>query len=439
MRRILALLLVLCIAAGVLAGCGAKADTPAKPDAPVANQNKEEIVLELWLADASVGDSTLPENEWWITGIIQEFEDQNPGIKIELTVPSGQVEITQTYKTAFTAGTEPDIVNLWSGTNLFPLKDLCMDVTEYIPAEDFEKIIGWSECYMDFDTTQKLLAIPLAQYGFALTNFSFNKTIFDEVGIDPTAIVTIEDLEAAMQKLQDAGYLPLAVDDEGYGVLYSVIGLAWANEVDNDGIYANSIGESKFADDETFIATLELGKKWFDQGWLNQDYATSTTALSNFLTGKAAMFIGGSWFADDIAGGLGAENAGVLMMPSFAGAKHQYTSLGGNGQCLVVSANCEHPAEAVKFISFMNSQESTIKAMAQREQIPVRTDVEYSKVGTYYDQLIGITSNPCYYYDNSMRADVVTEFYRLWPQIVTGAVTIDEAVTTLDNLAANGG
>lgn len=434
MKKILALILALVMVLCVFAGC-AKTETPT--DKPA--EKTEEVVLELWLAGQSVGDTSLPEEEWWITERIAAFEATNPGIKVELTVPAGQVEVTQTYKSAFSAGTEPDIVNLWSGSNLFPLKDLFLDMSEYVPAEDYENITVWHENYLDFDTENgKLLAIPYTEAGLGCTFFYYNKTIFTEVGIDVATMNTIEGFEAAMQKLEDAGYQPLTCDDEGYGVLYSVVGLAWANAVDGAGIYANSIGTTKFADDEVFIKTLELSQKWYNEGWLNQDYATCTSSLSNFMTGKAAMFAAGAWYAVDATSALGVDNVGVVQMPSFEGAAHDYTLLGGSGQCLAVSANCEHPEEAMKFISFLNSKESTDLALKQLENLPVRPDVDYPQTGAFFDEMVAIAAKPCFYYDNTMRADVVTEFYRIYPQVVSGSMTIDEALTILDNQAATG-
>ena len=139
MKKLLALLLALTMVLS-LAACGSKEATApdSKPDSGTAaepaaeKETAEPIVLELWLQGNNVGDPSLSEDQWWITQAIQAFEDANPNITVELTVPSGQVEITQTYKAACVAGTAPDIVNLWSGTNLFPLSELVLDPTEYL-------------------------------------------------------------------------------------------------------------------------------------------------------------------------------------------------------------------------------------------------------------------------------------------------------------------
>lgn len=51
----------------------------------------------------------------------------------------------------------------------------------------------------------------------------------------------------------------------------------------------------------------------------------------------------------------GAENSGVLVRPS---------------QVLAVSANCEHPKEAMKFLDFMFNQEAGILALKDCRSIP---------------------------------------------------------------------
>lgn len=449
MKKLLALLLALTMVLS-LAACGSKeaAAPDSKPDSGTAaepaseKETAEPIVLELWLQGNNVGDPSLSEDQWWITQAIQAFEDANPNITVELTVPSGQVEITQTYKAACVAGTAPDIVNLWSGTNLFPLSELVLDPTEYVSEEDFAQITTWNECYENFDTSAKLLGIPFVEPGKNVCTFYYNKTIFQEAGIDLEAnpIETIDDFEAVLQKLQDAGYQPISGDDEGYGVLFCSMGIWWANAVGSDGMYANSVGETKFADDEAFVGILTKANEWYQKGYINQDYATCTESLSNFLQGKAAIFGAGTWYMQDMAEGLGAENVGILPMGAWSeNDLYAYASMGGNGQVMCISKSSEHPAEAVKLIEFLNSKEQVLKAQEQHLVLPGRADVAYPVTGGIYDDVSAAVSNSVFYYDNTMRADVVTEFYRIWPLVVTGVTSVEEAVQSLDALAASGG
>ena len=275
-------------------------------------------------------------------------------------------EITQTYKAAYVAGTEPDIVNLWSGTNLFSIADLLVDHKQYVSADDLQHITTFNECYMGFDESQALLGIPNVEAGKNICTFYYNKTIFNEVGIDLEAnpIKTADDFETVLKKLQDAGYQPISCDDEGYGVMFCCFGLAWANAVGSDGMYNDSVGTTKFADDTTLIRVMELANDWYNKGYINQDYVTCTESLSNFLQGKAAIFGAGTWYMQDIADTLGAENVGVLGMCHLNDDDpYDYDSLGGNGQVFCISNHSEHPQEAADFISFLNSKEQIEKAL----------------------------------------------------------------------------
>lgn len=444
MKKFLAIILALTMLLSMAACAKAPAaDAPAK-DTPAAegqNGTDEQITIEMWLQGGNVGDPSLPEDEWWITNAIAEYEAAHPNIKIEMSIPSGQNEITQTYKAAYVAGTEPDIVNLWSGTNLFSIADLLVDHKQYVSADDLQHITTFNECYMGFDESQALLGIPNVEAGKNICTFYYNKTIFNEVGIDLEAnpIKTADDFETVLKKLQDAGYQPISCDDEGYGVMFCCFGLAWANAVGSDGMYNDSVGTTKFADDTTLIRVMELANDWYNKGYINQDYVTCTESLSNFLQGKAAIFGAGTWYMQDIADTLGAENVGVLGMCHLNDDDpYDYDSLGGNGQVFCISNHSEHPQEAADFISFLNSKEQIEKAQAQHLVLPGRDDVEYPVSGGLYDEVLETFGNSLFYYDNTMRADVVTEFYRVWPLVVSGYTTVDEAIASLDAVAASG-
>lgn len=444
MKKFLAIILAVVMLLSMAACAKAPAaDAPAK-DTPAAegeNGSGEQITIEMWLQGDNVGDPSLPEDEWWITNAIAEYEAAHPNIKIEMSIPSGQSEITQTYKAAYVAGTEPDIVNLWSGTNLFSIADLLVDHKQYVSEDDLQHITTFNECYMAFDESQALLGIPNVEAGKNICTFYYNKTIFNEVGIDLEAnpIETADDFEAVLKKLQDAGYQPISCDDEGYGVMFCCFGLAWANAVGSDGMYNDSIGVTKFADDTTLIRVMELASDWYNKGYINQDYVTCTESLSNFLQGKAAIFGAGTWYMQDIAETLGEENVGVLGMCHLnENDPYDYDSLGGNGQVFCISNHSEHPQEAADFISFLNSKEQAEKAQAQHLVLPGRDDVAYPVSGGLYDEVLETFGNSLFYYDNTLRADVVTEFYRVWPLVVSGYTSVDEAIASLDAVAASG-
>lgn len=435
MKKFLALLLAFVMLIS-LAACGSKSSTPGN-----AASSDEQIVLEMWLQNGNVGEASLPEDEWWITNAIAEFEEANPNIKIDLMVPSGQVELIQTYKAACVAGTAPDIVNLWSGTNMFPLKDLVIDPTEYL-SDDSKNLSTWNECYMNFDTNDKLLGIPLAEPGINVCTFFYNKNIFAEAGIDLEAnpIKTVDDFEAVLKQLKDAGYQPISCDDEGYGVMFCCIGLWWANASGSARMYSNSTAETKFADDEAFVGVLTKTNEWYNAGYINQDYATCTESASRFMQGESAIFGSGTWIVQDVVAALGEENVGLLPMGTWSeNDKYSYASMGGNGQIMAISSSCEHPAEAVKFIEFLNSKDQVQKAQEQHLVLPGRSDVEYPVTGGLFDDVMAAASNCVFYYDNTMRSDIITEFYRLWPLVVTGITSVDEAVASLDTMAASGG
>ena len=97
----------------------------------------EETVLSIWLATyISDEDKKKPQEEWPITEICNEFEKQNPGVRVEITLLPDQGAAHQSYKAAALAKSGPDIINLWSGQPIFALKDVVLDISDMIPPED---------------------------------------------------------------------------------------------------------------------------------------------------------------------------------------------------------------------------------------------------------------------------------------------------------------
>ena len=56
-----------------------------------------------------------------------------------------------------------------------------------------------------------------------------------------------------------------------------------------DGILAHTDEQVSFADDEGFKFMMNEYKKFYDNGWLNKDTATSTDNYNVFLQGGSAL------------------------------------------------------------------------------------------------------------------------------------------------------
>ncbi|MEI8378425.1 MAG: extracellular solute-binding protein, partial [bacterium] len=111
----------------VASAWSAFAQTTAKP-----------VTLTFWAGSAyyNSDEAKKPQSEWAITKIVQQFEAQNPGVKVDVTPIDLTSETIAKFKAAAIAKNGPDVIELWTGSYLFPLKDILLPLNKYIPADD---------------------------------------------------------------------------------------------------------------------------------------------------------------------------------------------------------------------------------------------------------------------------------------------------------------
>ena len=314
-------------------------------------QKPEEQKLTFWVngRDSFIGpnEQQLPQEEWYISQAIKRFEEANPGVKIELVVQADAYGALQTYGTAGMAGNAPDIANLWSGQFVFPNAEVIVDIKDKIPAEDKEKILGWNTTTLDFKEGNPILGYPTPDN--QMTMFIYNKKIVEEVGLDWEADPprTMERFFADMEKLKNAGYIPIGADEAIDGYAYYFFQIAaywWVQQNGFDPILAADRGEGNFADDEALLTALRAYQEIWSKGYINQDAATSSDSWQKFLQGKVVMSPRVNSFVKDAQDALGVENVGVIIPPNISdSAVIKDATVGGPGQALVLAKNSKYP------------------------------------------------------------------------------------------------
>jgi raffinose/stachyose/melibiose transport system substrate-binding protein len=171
-------------------------------------------------------------------------------------------------------------------------------------------------------------------YQFNIEGFWYNKAVFAQAGVQvPT---TFDELDAAAQKLSDAGVQPFATGASGQGwpVTRLISGYLF-RLLGPDAMAAIRDGDAKLTDPkyvEAAQAVADLGKKgYFGPAPEAVDY---NTIISDFLTGKAGIMYMGSWvlpnFADEKQNTIGSENIGFFPYPTVEGGKGTIDQLPAN-------------------------------------------------------------------------------------------------------------
>lgn len=440
MKKVFAMLLagvmVLCCMA-----CGGEAKTQNKEPGMASNG---ETTLKVWVSGALVSEEEqkMKQEDWYVSRVAKKFEEENPGVKVEFTVVSDQSAAHQTFKAAASTDSGPDIANLWSGQSIFAMEDVLMDISGYIPKEDKELILGWETVSPGFKEGGTVLGYPVS--GNEVFGLLFNREILREAGLDfdNNLPKTLDDFVEAMGKIKDAGYLPIAAGDEGWGAGY-FFGFAscWAQQEGSARVASDSTGETKFSEDEALKESYRFANELYTKGYINEDYLTSPDYNELFLNGEAAMLINGNHMVATAGETLGLDNVGFCGFPDVSEtAVNKNTCIGGPGQCMVVSKQCKNPELAVKFLSFLDNKENHIDLLKSLSKLPLRTDITLEEVGMadalVYREIVKLSENYTYWADNSMVPEVNAEMQKLGGLVITGKMDIAEMTEKLDQKAA---
>ena len=400
--------------------------------------------LTIWIngRDSFIGpnEQQLPQDKWYISQAIKRFEAANPGVTIELIAQSDAYAAHQTFRTAALAGNAPDIANLWAGQFIFPLADVITPLNGKIPQSDLDNVMGWDTDTVGFTTGGQILGYPTPDNQMCI--FLYNKKIIQEVGLDfeNNPPRTMADFYAAMEKIKAAGYIPIAADEAVDGYAYYFFQIAaywWVQQNGLEPLLAEDTGKANFADDKALLAALNAYHDIWAKGYMNQDAATSSDSWNKFLQGKVAMVPRVNSFVNDAVAALGEANVGAILPPEISDtAKIKGGTIGGPGQAMVVSKNSKNVDMAIKFMSFLNSKSEVLELNKFQTKVSIRKDVTEAdlglKPGSIGSKLVAWSKNYVFWVDNSLSGNVVNDFNKLLPLVLTGKMTPEDLMAQLD-------
>ena len=311
MKKIIALLLVLAMAFGLVA-CGGseapaateapKADAPAAaPEAPAAAEKTEVTVIA-----AQYGTQTA---DWWV-GFEEKFEAANGDIDLVVEVVSWN-DINAVVDTRVANGQAPDLLNIDAYTKYYE-SDLLLPASEWVSEETYAKFYpAFLAESMDAEGT--VWAVPDLASARALY---VNTDILAADGVEiPT---TWAELRAACEaiKAYDPEIYPWGVDmttDEGQAAFAYY---TW----NNGGGFVNDNREWVLNSAEN-VEAMNYIVGLYNDGLTNSDPANDTRyALQDlFAAGKLAMMIGPTQIETVVKDAGGAVNFESALIPANEG------------------------------------------------------------------------------------------------------------------------
>ncbi|MDE7334597.1 MAG: extracellular solute-binding protein [Lachnospiraceae bacterium] len=318
---------------------------------PAAKQESDEVVLDVW------HQFTDPESEQTKTFLaaVDNYESEHENIKIELHGLD-----TESYKTKIStefasSASGIDVFYYWSPGKLKQLvnADKVLPLNDYVTDEVMSRVKEGSTSAFEFG--DDLYALPIDSYMMCLF---CNKTLFEEAGAEIPS--TYDELIAAGEKLQTLdGVTPLVIgakDSWLAGALYEAVAL---REVGAGEVQAALLGETAFTNEGFKRAAekvIELNQKGIFGKNPLEDGEPEATA--DFLNGKAAMQLDGSWFAGTIDNTEESvvTDVEVITFPVVSEGQSRTDYAGGASASFFVNKNTDTPAEAADFAIYIAEQ-----------------------------------------------------------------------------------
>ncbi len=187
----------------------------------------------------------------------------------------------------------------------------------------------------------------------------YNKEVFENNGIEVPK--TVEEFNAACDKLLAAGITPLYVSMADAWTVNQIMNAEWPNILakNPDALEKLNTNQARWDDYPEFNEMFVRLADWVDRGYINSDMATATYEMGQkaIAGGTAAMMYMGDWADPEYVKTepAGAGKIGMFAAPTVDG--DSYLAIAGPGG-YYISNQSENVDAAKDFINFMSSEEN---------------------------------------------------------------------------------
>ncbi|NUT49083.1 MAG: extracellular solute-binding protein [Saccharothrix sp.] len=357
-----------------------------------------------------------------------DFAKSHPGTAVEFVAQPFDQYYTL-LGAAIQAGKGPDVMLFNGGGQLRDRVDALVPLDEYV-AEDKQRLAGWDA----FTRDGKVYASPVTLQGHPIY---YNKALYERAGLNPGAPAATWD-----QFVRDCGVLTDKTgakcfgvgNKEGVGIQFflSALGSAVLTPAEYDDWIA---GKRDWSSPDV-KRVFELWKQVSDSG-LNNEGVNSTAmfndAFAVFQSGKAAHIIGlmsdiGHW--KDFAEFLDPDDIGVMPAPVVNPAATPSLPYDG-GIGFGVAKWTRDPKLAADLVRSLTSSESLKAFYADAGAIASDTTIDVSAAGPAVTTIASRikTGKPALHV--ALSSKTIDLMGRLSQQLVSGSVTVEEAVAQL--------
>ena len=299
MKRVFRTLSVLALGS-MLAACGnnagatKQADTGSEGSTQASESKSADGVANVTIWSPT---DTAAIEAWW-TEKIDQWNKENPDIQVkrEAIDRADAYAYENKITTATTSGNLPDILYVDGPmVSYYAANGITVPLDSYFPADDLKDFMPSTVQADTYDG--KLYAIAPTESSVALF---YNKDYLDKAGIPYPSDTDIKQAWTWSQFLDNAKKLTTAdyvgtniIMDKGEGIIYALgqfFTEGGAQFVSDDGSKADG-----YINSDASVKTAEYLNEFIKNGYANLD-----PVKDEFLNGKAATLLGGSWNIADL-------------------------------------------------------------------------------------------------------------------------------------------
>ncbi|MCP3031527.1 extracellular solute-binding protein [Halobacillus sp. A1] len=290
------------LASTVLAGCSFSSGS----DDSESGGSEDQVTVDIFQFKVEFKDQ--------FEELTDMYEEENPDVNINVKTVGGGNDYGQALKTSFSSGEEPDIFNVGGPADVDEYEEYLTDLSD---TEAAGAALEGTLSAVERDG--EILGLPFNQEGYGLL---YNKQVFEDAGIDPESITTMDDLEEAVQTIDeqkdDLGIeAPFALPAKEQWVLGNHLANTFlATEFDNNLTTAYEADTVEFEQGDQMKRFLDLQADYSVGPVLSLDY--SQQVEEHFSLGNVAMIQQGNWVYNTIESmdpEFAESNVGLLPIP----------------------------------------------------------------------------------------------------------------------------
>ena len=287
----------------------------------------------------------LTEDYW--NELVAPFEDAHPNIDVVIQNP-GAEGVSAAVPRLLAAGDAPDVVQSIAPTT--KLAPELVDLSDYEWATEGPLAEQYS-----IDGKYYMAGIGVQLQSL----FFYNKTAFQEAGIDEVP-TTVDELTEDLGKLKDAGWTPIQTGGD-WMTSHALQALALPSVIAEDPKWFQDVSSGKVTFGDTYGDAIETYADWVAAGYIPTEALgiKYPDAEQAFLSGKAAVYPMGSWFAGTQAKAADSADIGVFRAPAVS-AKDQ-PAMGANiASPYSILKATKHQDAAAQLVEFLVTDKDAV-------------------------------------------------------------------------------